>query len=155
MIEMKEADLLRQFEAEHQLLQETRYQVIEAQERLEKAQDSAKCSICERGKADLKKDAYDRCQNCKFGLRCGKVVKLYKAYVSLKKQEDYIREKYAEKVFAYLSEYKPRLINRQDKTEISWDKAFGSDFSRLESGLKTALVALVEQAGGRYRIIET
>ena len=51
--------------------------------------------------------------------------------------------------------FKPKLLNRQDKTEIPWDKAFDSDFSLLEPGLKTALVALVEQSGGRYRIIET
>ena len=152
---MKQTDLLKKFDAEHQLLQEIRYQVIEAQERLEKAQDSSKCSMCENGKADLKKDAYERYQNCKFGLRCGKTVKLYKAYVELKKQEESIREEYAEKVFAYLSDCKPKLIRRQDKAEISWDKAFGSEFSLLEQGLKTALVALVEQAGGRYRIIET
>ena len=152
---MKQADLVKQFEAEHQLLQEIRYQVIEAQERLEKAQDSAKCSTCERGKADLKKDVYERYQNCKFGLRCGKTVKLYKAYAGLKQQEDSIREEYAKKVFAYLSGFKPKLLNRQDKTEIPWDKAFDSDFSLLEPGLKTALVALVEQSGGRYRIIET
>lgn len=152
---MKQAELLKQFNTEHQLLQEIRYQVIEAQERLEKAQDSAKCSTCEKGKADLKKDVYERYQNCKVGLRCGKTEKLYKEYAGLKKQEDSVREEYAGKIFAYLSECKPMLINRQDKTEIPWDKAFGTDFSHLEPGLKTALVALVEQAGGRYRIIET
>ena len=98
---------------------------------------------------------YDRYQNCKLGLRCGKTVKLYKVYTGLKKQEDSVREEYAKKVFAYLSDCKPELLNRQDKTEISWNEAFGTDFSHLEPGLKTALVALVEQAGGRYRIIET
>lgn len=152
---MKQADLLKKFDAEHQLLKNLRYQIIDAQERLEKAQDSAKCSTCERGKADLKKDVYDRYQNCKLGLRCGKTVKLYKVYTGLKKQEDSVREEYAKKVFAYLSDCKPELLNRQDKTEISWNEAFGTDFSHLEPGLKTALVALVEQAGGRYRIIET
>ncbi len=152
---MKQEELSKQFEKEHSELQNIRYQVTEAQQRFEKAEDAAKCSSCDIGKEDLKLDFYDRYQGCKFGIRCGKVRKLYKELAILKKEEDVLREKYASKVFRFLSDSKPELINRQDKTVLPWDKAYGKDFEALEPGLKTALVALVEEVGGRYRIVES
>ena len=152
---MKTSDLLKEFDTEHRELEDIRLQVIEAQEKFENAQDSARCSTCEIGTADSKKDFYERYQNCKFGLKCGKTCKLFKEFAELRKKEDAFRDKYASKVYAYLSEYKPDLINRQSKETERWVDAFGDDYSGIDPNLKTSLVALVEEVGGRYRISES
>lgn len=61
-------------------------------------------------------------------------------------------EEYACSVFEILSKTKPMLIRRRDKTEVTWEEAFGDDFSKLSEGLKNSLVALVEHDGGQYVI---
>ena len=88
-------------------------------------------------------------------MKCGKTCKLFKEFAELRKKEDAFRDKYASKVYAYLSEYKPDLINRQSKATERWADAFGNDYSSINPNLKTSLVALVEEVGGRYRISES
>ena len=152
---MEHTELLKKFELEHNELKKLHLRVVDAQDKFDRAADAAKCSTCDIGKADLKLEFCERYQNCRFGLRCGKVCKLYKELSQLKKDEDSLREKYALKVFSLLSDVKPDLMDRQDKTVLSWGKVYGKDFKAFEPGLKTALVALVEEVGGRYRIVES
>lgn len=73
----------------------------------------------------------------------------------MRKKEDAFRDTYASKVYSYLSEYKPDLINRQSKATEHWEDAFGEDYSSIDPNLKISLVALVEEVGGKYRIGES
>ena len=152
---MKQEVLKKQFEKEHNDLQMIRYQVIEAQTRFEKAEDAAGCLTCVINKNDLKNNFYNRFQSCRFDLRCKKVQKLFKEFAVLKKKEETLREEYASKVFEYLSDSKPNLLNREEKKIVPWEEVFQGDFKSFEPALLTALVALVENVGGRYRIVES
>ena len=67
-------------------------------------------------------------------------------------KETKFKEKYASKVFAFLSDRKPELVRRRDNQVIKWEDAFGNDFSKLPPELWASLVALVEEKGGQYRI---
>ena len=61
-------------------------------------------------------------------------------------------EIYAKKVFDELSVVQPLLIRRRDKADVEWIDAFGTDFDLLPIEVKYSLIALVEEAGGQYRI---
>ena len=67
-------------------------------------------------------------------------------------KESKFKEKYASKVFEYLSKSQPELIRRRDNQLIKWEDAFGNDFSKLPPELWASLVALIEEKGGQYRI---
>ena len=144
----------KQFQKDHDKLQKIRLQVIAQQELYDEARLSAKCASCAIGKEDLKKDFYSRCQQCKKGIKCGKVRKCYEVLSVLRHQEDGIREEYAHNIYSFLSELKPNLLNREDKKVYSWNEVFGQSYEELNENLKNALVAVVEQVGGRYRIAE-
>ncbi len=142
------------FKEEHDRLQKIRHKVIPLQEQYDESRLAAKCEKCSIGIEDLQRDFYSRSQNCKIGIKCGKVHKAYDALCKQKHVEDEIREEYAQKVYSFLSEIKPDLLNREDKKVYHWDDVFGSEFELLSNSLKNALVAMIEMVGGRYRIVD-
>ena len=67
-------------------------------------------------------------------------------------EEDSYSDLYAKKIFDYLKNIKPVLIRKRSNQKVSWDEAFGTDFSKLSNEVKGSLVALVEEDGGQYRL---
>ncbi len=123
---MKEKDLLKRFKKESKNLNDIRLKSIHAQEKYDNEKTIGK---------DEKKRA-----------------KFHEDLKAVNEKEDAIRDVYARKIFEYLSQEKPILIRRRDKTEVPWLDAFGTDFEMLSVELKASIVALVEQDGGQYRI---
>lgn len=64
---------------------------------------------------------------------------------------DLIENDYAEAVFNEYCTKRPDLIRVRTGETISWNEAFGSDFSKVTKSLRHSLVGLVEEPG-RYRI---
>ena len=151
---MGDNELLEKFKKEHFELQRIEMEIIASQMQFEDAQDSSNCSKCEIGKDDLGKPFESRYQRCKKNLRCGKTVKKYTKLARLEREESEIEENYALSVYNYLAPLKPELIHRQTKEIFRWEDVYSTPFKDLEPGLKTALVAMVENVGGRYRIVD-
>ncbi len=60
-----------------------------------------------------------------------------------------IENEYAQAVFEEYKAKKPVLIEVNTGEEISWDHAFGNDFSKISKSIRYSLVGLVEEPG-RY-----
>ena len=64
---------------------------------------------------------------------------------------EFIENDYAEAVFNEYCIKKPDLIRVKTGETVSWNEAFGEDFSKVTNSLRHSLVGLVEEPG-RYRI---
>lgn len=64
--------------------------------------------------------------------------------------ESFVENDYAREVFRIYSKKKPKLIRISTDDVCSWDDAFGTDFDKVEKGLRHSLVGLVEEPT-RYR----
>lgn len=73
--------------------------------------------------------------------------------VALKEEAEF-KKNYARKIFETLSENEPSLLRRRDKKVVEWSKAFGTDFESLSPELQASLVALIEEKGGQYRLLQ-
>lgn len=64
--------------------------------------------------------------------------------------DDFIENEYALAVFTQYSKKRPKLIRISTDEVYEWEAAFGTDFSKIEKGLRHSLVGLVEEPT-RYR----
>ena len=63
----------------------------------------------------------------------------------------FLCEVYAKKVFDVYSLKKPKLVRRLTNEVVTWDDAFGTDFSKIPASSRESLVGLVE-GGGKYKL---
>ena len=52
-----------------------------------------------------------------------------------------------------MSPEKPVLIRRKTGEEVAWMDAFGDKFEKIDPKLYGSLVALIEESGGKYRLL--
>lgn len=96
-------------------------------------------------------------QEIGFG-KSGLEKRLARETSTLKQQKeriDIMRTQYASDVLDKLNEICPTLLIRVSKEKIKWTDAFGAtDKDKLSADDIRALIALIEEDGGRYRIME-
>ena len=65
-----------------------------------------------------------------------------------------IKSEYSQMIFEYFSRLNPLLINRKTKETITWKDVFSDSFDKLSDDQVRSLIPLVEEDGGKYRIME-
>ena len=63
------------------------------------------------------------------------------------------KEEYARSIFNLLSKEGPDLMVRTSKAIIPWKSAYDKEYDMLTEDQKRTLIPLVEEDGGRYRIV--
>ena len=115
--------------------------------------DKANCINCQIALDDMElplAKRYRRCGKCKDVPR---ILADLNVYLNASAEVDKIQAEYAKRVFNLLKVLKPMLLVRAKKEKITWEKAFPNSFSQLPATLYSSLVALVEEDGGRYRVL--
>ncbi len=142
------------FYEEHQEYTKCFQKGIKLQDEYDKARVDARCSACS---IYIKNEGFPQEQwvkECYDKKNCQKVIIANNKLVENEINKDEIKNRYASKVFSFFSKQKPMLLRRKDKITVSWEDAFGQDYDSLEKGLRNSLVALIEESGGRYRILQ-
>ncbi len=141
------------FEKEHKEYMNVFMKGIKVQESYDKIRIVAKCCECSVYKKNEGIPQQEWKSECKEKGICKKVLETYLKLVENEKIKDDVKERYARNVFIFFSKDHPLLLRRKDKTTISWEEAFGLEYESLEKGLRNSLVALIEESGGRYRLL--
>ena len=93
----------------------------------------------------------DRYTDCPSSKEKDEIIKLCNKLDDISaKIESFIEKEYSEEVFRVYSKKKPKLVRISTDEVFTWEDAFGTDFDKLEKGLKYSLVGLVEKPT-RYR----
>lgn len=141
------------FAKEHKEYTETFKKGIKLQEIYDKIRVEAKCSVCSVYKKHEGYSQENWKSECKEKGICKKVLDANLKIVENDLLKDSIKERYARNVYNFFSTKKPKLLRRIDEAIIEWEDAFGYDFDGLEKGLRNSLVALIEESGGKYRLL--
>ena len=112
----------------------------------------AGCRSCEKEKEYSNLLFMDRYTSCRSEGPCKSVSEIAAKIKDSEQKEKKIREEYGAKLFDILKEFNPAVICLKDRSITSWDKVFGSCYSRLSEDDKVSLIALVEFDGGMYRL---
>lgn len=125
---------------------------IRLQEIYDKVRVEARCSACGILKKNEGFSQADWKSECKTKGACKKVLEACLMLEENDKLKDEIKDKYAKNVFDFFSVQSPKLLRRKDNAMIEWKEAFGNEFEKLDKGMRSSLVALIEESGGRYRL---
>ena len=119
----------------------------------DKATSKAHCSFCEIYDKESKLSFPVRHKQCKAASACKKVAEQHKKCVEINNEFDAISLCYSQDIFDELSVIKPKLYHRVSKETVSWDKVFPKEFNKvIEQDLVGCIIALIELAGGKYRL---
>ena len=114
-----------------------------------------RCTSCLVYKSEMIIKFEERFKKCGM---CEKFEKVYSAFydvvLSFESLEKFEKEQYGRAIFDLLSQLKPKLLVRKNNEVISWGEAFPSAYSLFTSQQIKALISLIDEDGGKYRIIE-
>lgn len=134
---------------------------INALERRYKAQKvfnevriNAECSLCPIFNINDGGSYSSWMTECDTKKSCKKVVESYQYFEKIAKEFSIIQEMYANIIYKNLCISKPKLIRRKDNEVLDWEAVFESDNMVLDEEKQKSLVALVEEDGGKYRVLK-
>ena len=107
------------------------------------------CAIYEMDSQKKFEVRHKKCSTCKRG---AKVITAYNNYAESSQKVDLLLSNYANVIFNVLKEDKPKLIHRRTNKVMKWEDVFPSSFKSVTPALRNALIALIEEEGGAYRI---
>ena len=125
---------------------------IRLQNIYDKVRVEAGCSACSILQKNEGVSQVDWKSECKTKGACKKVLEACLKLEENDKHKDEIKDKYAKNVFDFFAIQSPKLLRRKDNAVIEWKDAFGNEFENLDKGMRSSLVALIEESGGRYRL---
>ena len=124
-----------------------------AQNKYNEARIEANCSVCylfDKNDGIKYSEWLTECDTLK---KCKKVTESYLYFEKIAKEYLDIQEQYANVIFSNLSSYKPKLVERKNNKVLEWDDVFNSSNILVDEEMNKSLVALIEEDGGKYRIL--
>ncbi len=115
--------------------------------------NASRCTSCMIFKSEMIMKFEDRFKKCD---RCSKFDHVYEAFDEVvetsKILEKFKKEQYGKVIYEFLNKEKPKILIKKTNEIISWDKAFPNNYNMFTSNDINALIALIEENGGKYRI---
>ena len=125
----------------------------EQQEKFDSVRSKAKCISCSRFVTidkELKEDIFRTCEKKR---ECVLVKNEYQKLLKIRKKYNDTCKVYSEQIFDILAEEKPPLLVRRTEERVSWDSVYTSEYNDLSDELCDVLISMIEEDGGRYRIV--